>query len=195
MRIRGNALVGRWLGGLICALVLAAPALGEEPARKAEVPEKPRAGEAPRGAVLSGPKALEVARDACWEPNQPRPTDVALWQPRPADVARLEKLLPAFMSSQKTPLDYQPLHEYYRQYIGIIHKGKKTIYVNLFHYIHVGDLLRSPPEYRPVPPGARPEVFWKYDPVCEMDGGAYFFQVEFDVKTGTFMNLRFNGYA
>ncbi|HKV10086.1 MAG TPA: hypothetical protein VJ725_18240 [Thermoanaerobaculia bacterium] len=99
------------------------------------------------------------------------------------------------MSSQKTPSDYQPLHEYYRQYIGIFYKEKKTIYVNLFHYIHVADMLRSPPEYRPVPPGGRPEDFWKYDPVFVMDGGAYFFQVEFDVKTGTFLNLRFNGYA
>jgi hypothetical protein len=28
-----------------------------------------------------------------------------------------------------------------------------------------------------------------------MDGGAHFFQIQFDVETGTFTNLRFNGYA
>jgi hypothetical protein len=40
-----------------------------------------------------------------------------------------------------------------------------------------------------------PTDYWKAEPVVVDDGGAYFFQLQFDVETGTFRNLRFNGYA
>ena len=43
--------------------------------------------------------------------------------------------------------------------------------------------------------GGFPEDFWKREPVIVDDGGAYYLTVQFDVKTGSFMALGFNGYA
>ena len=183
MRIRWSALLGRWLGALILAVILA-PAAS---AQAIKSPERPRADEAPRGAVLSGPEILDFARDLCRDSTNPRPEEFVLWQPGPADIARFEKLLPEFMRSQKAPSDYQPLHEYYRQYVGGIHKGKKKICVNFFHYCFLLDSMRVQPDL--------PSDYWKDEPVVVDDGGAYFFQLQFDVETGTFLKLKFNGYA
>ena len=58
---------------------------------------------------------------------------------------------------------------------------------DFFHYIFLLDTLRVEPDL--------PSDYWKHEPVVVNDGGAYFFQVQFDVETGTFLSLRFNGYA
>jgi hypothetical protein len=164
-------------------LVAAAP----DPAQKIKPPEKPRAGEAPRGAVLSGPKILDSVQALCGNSVDTKGKKIALWQPGPADIARLEDRLPGFMRTQKTPFDYQPLHEYYRQYVGVSPEGKKKICVNFFHHGFLLDSLRVEPDL--------PSDYWKYEPVHVDDGGAYFFHLQFDLETGTFTNLRFNGYA
>lgn len=183
--------LGRRLGALICAVLFLAAMPGA--ATSIEIPEKPVPNELPRGAVLTGQAAFEVARYACyfWELDEE-----SLWEPGPAETARLEKLLPEFMAGQKTPSDYQPLHEYYRQYVGIVQDGKKTICVNFFHYGFVQDVLRSsrvdPVTRKPV---QQAEDFWKHEPMVVNDGGAYFFVIQFDPETGTFSQLRFNGYA
>ena len=174
-------------------VILAVLLFGPVSASAIETPEKPRPDEPPRGAVLTGKAALDVAQDIC---RESKPEGLALWQPGPADIARFEKLLPAFMARQKTPEDYQPLHEYYRQYVGIVRDGKKRICVNLFHHGFVQDVLRTshldPVTRKPV---QKAEDFWKHEPVIVDDGGAYFFRVQFDVGAGSFDSLGFNGYA
>lgn len=120
----------RRLGALLFAVLFltALPGASSE----IRIPEKPRSDEPPRGVVLTGEPALNAAQGFCWEEGEK-----ILWQPGPEEIARLEESFPAFMAGLKTPSDYQPLHEYYRQYLGILRGGKKTICVNLFHYSFV----------------------------------------------------------
>jgi len=167
------------LGALFFAALFLAAIPGA--ASAIEIPAKPRPDEPPRGAVLSGQAAFELMQGTYWEPGP-----LTVWEPGPADIARLEELFPAFMAGQKTRPDYQPLHEYYRQYAGVIRNGKKIICVNLFHYTFVQEGLKDP---------RRAEDFWKIDPIFVSDGGSYFFMVLFDLETGTFHSLIFNGYA
>jgi hypothetical protein len=188
-----NSVLGRRLGALICAILF----LGAMPgaASSIEIPEKPRPNEPPRGAVLTGDDALFFAQHSCRDPeSKPLPP----WTPGPADIARREKLLPKFMAGQKTPEDYKPLHEYYRQYLGVVRDGKKRICVNFVHYNFVRECLERPhliPVKETVEKGGRAEDFWKREPIEVNDGGADFFTVQFDVETGTFSYLGFNGYA
>lgn len=182
----------RRLGALLFAVLFLSALPGAS--TTIQIPEKPRPDEPPRGVVLTGQVALDAAQGFCWEPGA-----FALWQPGPAEIARLEKSFPAFMAGLKTPSDYQPLHEYYRQYLGIIRDGKKTICVNLFHHSFVQDSLERPhlnPKIQKiVQEGGRAEDFWKHEPIVVMDGGAYYFTVHFDEETGTFLWVSFNGYA
>jgi hypothetical protein len=186
--------LGRRLGALIFAVLF----LGALPgaASAIELPEKPGPDEPPRGAVLTGQAALDVARSVCYFLELDAK---ALWEPGPAEIARLEKLLPEFMAGQRTPEDYQPLHEYYRQYVGIVQDGKKRICVNFFHHYFVRENLERPHLnhmiQKTLQEGGRAEDFWKREPMVVDDGGAYFFTVQFDPETGTFSQLRFNGYA
>lgn len=159
-----------------------------------EISENPRPDES-RGVVLTGETALTVEKRIC--PSSKPGQSSTLWQPGPAEIARLEKLLPAFMSRQETPRDYKLLPEYYRQYVGVVRGGKKSICVNFFHESFVQS-MRSVPLFDPVtkkPTLKRSEDFWKHDPIIVFDGGAYFFNVQFDVEAGSFHSLRFNGDA
>lgn len=180
---------GRTLGAVIFAVLF----LGAGPgvASATQIPEKPRPDEPPRGAVLTGKDALFFAQSDCRDPES---TPLTPWTPSPADIARLEKLLPKFMAGQKTPEDYKPLHEYYRQYIGTVRDGKKRICVNFVHYNFVRLHLERP--YLTTPQKGGPaEDFWKQELIVVDDGGADFFTIQFDVETGTFSALGFNGYA
>lgn len=159
------------------------------------IPEKPQPNEPLRGAVLTGKEALFFAQTSCRDPQGKQAT---AWNPGPAEISRLEKLLPKYMAGLKaTPRDYKPLHEYYRQYIGTVREGKKRICVNLVHYNFVREcLMRAeimPPVKKAVQKGRLAEDFWKYEPIFVMDGGATFFTVQFDVETGTFLYLGVNG--
>lgn len=161
-----------------------------------EIPEKPRPDEPPRGAVLTGEAAVAIAMHSCHSFD---PGSMNLWEPGPADITRLEKVLPEFMAGQQTPPDYQPLHEYYRQYVGVVRDGKKTICVNFFHYRFVRESLERhshlDPVKKTVEEGHRAEDFWKREPINMCDGGADYFTIQFDLETGTFSQLGFNGYA
>ena len=173
---------------LLCAL--------PSPASPIEIPENPRPDESPRGAVLTGQAALDVAMGIChcYEPGS-----CSLWEPGSADIARLEKRLPEFMASQNPPEDYKPLHEYYRQYVGVVRDGKQSICVNFFHYRFVRESLERhynlDPVKKIIQEGGRAEDFWKHEPIIMMDGGADYFSIQFDLETGVFSGLGFNGYA
>lgn len=181
--------LGRRLEALIFAVLFLGALSGA--ASSIQIPEKPGPDEPPRGAVLTGQDSLSFAQHECREPES---TPLTPWTPSPADIARLEKLLPKFMAGQKTPEDYSPLHEYYRQYIGTVRDGKKRICVNFVHYGFVRLHLERP-YLITVQKGGRAEDFWKQEPIVVMDGGADFFTVQFDVESGTFIYLGFNGYA
>jgi len=183
----------RRLGAVLFAVLFltAMPGVSSE----IPLPEKPRPDAPPRGAVLTGQDALFFAQSDCRDPER---TPLTPWTPGPAEIARLEKLLPKYMAGQKTPEDYKPLHEYYRQYIGTVRDGKKRICVNFLYYNFVRECLERPhliPVKTTVQKGGRAEDFWKQEPIVVNDGGADFFTVQFDVETGTFKYLGFNGYA
>ncbi|HVR98582.1 MAG TPA: hypothetical protein VMW27_18345 [Thermoanaerobaculia bacterium] len=186
---------GRRLGAVLFAALFLSALPGA--ASEIRIPEKPLPNESPRGAVLAGDEALFLAQHSCRDPDR---TPLTAWTPGPAEIARLEKLLPKYMAGLKaTPRDYKPLHEYYRQYIGTVRNGKKRICVNLFHYNFVRHSLERPeimPDVKKtVQKGRRAEDFWKYEPISVMDGGASFFTVQFDVATGTFLYLGVNGMS
>ena len=188
-----DSVLGRRLGALICAILFLSALPGA--ASAIEIPEKPRPDEPPRGAVLTGKAALLFAQTSCRDPEGKSLTP---WQPGPAEIIRLEALLPEFMAGQKTPWDYKPLHEYYRQYMGVVRDGKKRICVNFVHYNFVRECLKRPdliPVQETVQEGSRAEDFWKREPLEVDDGGADFFTILVDVETGTFSHLGFNGYA
>ncbi len=143
----------------------------------------PKPGAPPPGVILTGESAVVLAAEFFYNPA-PRLKEI--WQPSASDVARLEKLLPGFMRSQKTlPRDYQPLHEYFRQYVGVGRNGKKLIGVSFIH----SSILETMERIQGKP--------WDFQnsPIVVMDGGASVFHLQFEPATGSFSDLRFNGEA
>jgi hypothetical protein len=143
-------------------------------------------GAPPQGTVLTGEAAVVLASDFFYNPS-PRPAEI--WQPNASDIARLEKLLPDFMRSQSAlPGDYQPLHQYFRQYVGIVRNGKRFIGVSFIHSSILETMER-------VQSSQGKSWDFRKTPIAVMDGGAYVFHLQFEPATGSFSNLRFNGYA
>jgi hypothetical protein len=106
------------------------------------------------------------------------PAEVSgFWLPSLAGVAELEKTLPQLLRSSGHKID---LGTSYRQYVGIVSRGKKLIYVNAFS----GTILVHPP-FR---------TSWKREAMVVCDGGDVFWGVEFDPATRTFNHLEFNGH-
>ena len=151
----------------------------------------------PRGVALLDKEAESLVANLSLESEQKLPT--TLWTPSPADINRLEKLLPEYMGQLDTPDDYQPLEEYYRQYAGVIRNGKRMIFVNLFHSSSAGDwvdwLEKDPDLLKRLAERGITEDQWLYMGLTVCDGGAYFFTIRFDVETGTFEYPSFNGHA
>jgi hypothetical protein len=151
----------------------------------------PKPGDPPRGTVLTGEAAVELSASFFTYPPPP-PSARGIWQPGPSDIARFEKLLPGFLKTQKLPPDFCPLHEYYRQYVGIVRDGKKIIgvnFINIQDAISIFNLQSASGEGR-----GKMEDFWS-QPVVVADGGAHFFYIQLEVDTGTFSHLIFNGYV
>ena len=166
--------------GLFASILMIA---GMDRSSLAQRPEIPKPEAPPKGVVLTGAAALALTGEFFYSPA-PRPEEI--WQPSAGDVARLEKLLPGFMRSQKAlPRDYQPLHEYFRQYVGVVRNGKKLIAVSLIH----SSILEAEERIQ----GKRWDFLKTH--LAVSDGGAYVFQLQFEPATGFFSDLRFNGDA
>ena len=97
------------------------------------------------------------------------------WIPSVGNIQNFEKGLRAemekFSSGKKLAV---PLSKYKRQYFGILKKGHKVIFVNLF----CGD-----------------ESYWKEKAVWVMDGGNCYMQIKYDVQTGSYFDYMENGFA
>jgi len=97
------------------------------------------------------------------------------WTLIESDIAEAAPHIKAFLTKQ-SPFIASPLSKYRCQYFGIIVDGKKRLYCN---YFRRGEWDRD----------------WKTDPVIVMDGGNYFFQLEYDVESKQCLNFVVNGVA
>ena len=100
------------------------------------------------------------------------------WTPGRTDVLKLEKGIESFLkkAAPKGSQDlWTKIPTYKRQYIGIVRKGRKVIFINFFC-----DAFNSD---------------WKTVPVVVDDGGDCFFNVLYDPGSATFSELRINGVA
>lgn len=151
---------------------------------------------ASHAAVVSASNADVVAWLAARAKNENAPSNCALavstpmyehtilsdgaFTPDESTIAALEKELPNFLaqnqnkfSAQQPPI-VERLAQYKFQYWGEIQNGKRVIVVNAFCA-----------NFRN----------WKTERVFVLDGGDCFFNLQYDVDSGTFLNLQVNGEA
>ena len=100
---------------------------------------------------------------------------LACWTPSKSDVAGAFPRIRAFLKSE-APSIAARLTQYRCQYSGIIVEGKKRIYCNFFH--RDGEM-----------------AYWKSEPVFVLDGGDWYFQLEYDLESEKCLDLRINGEA
>lgn len=101
-----------------------------------------------------------------------------LWTPTEDEILRLEGEIAGYLSQNSNLFYHQPpvwqrLDEYQRQYIGFERGGAQFIYGNYFCN-NLG-------------------IKWREELVIVEDGGECYFQVEYDVESGLFIELRVNG--
>lgn len=128
--------------------------------------------------ILKGEQAKLIAGQ-CSRENPPAFTDT--WIPDEKTIAYLEANLKKIerLSSKLCCLQNEHIsdvHKYYRQYIGIVSKGRRLIYINAVV-------------------GPKPPNNWLTEPVMACDGGMSFWGAIFDPETGDFSQLAFNGMA
>jgi hypothetical protein len=102
------------------------------------------------------------------------------WTPTDEDILSLEGKLESFLrqnaeSFRRQPPVWEQLDNYKRQYVGLTIKGKPVIYGNFF-CTDTG-------------------LDWKEEWIFVLDGGDCFFQLQFDVESGTLTALMVNGEA
>jgi hypothetical protein len=102
------------------------------------------------------------------------------WTPTESDIVEAESKLVTFLQqsqirgSEKNRM-LKDIKSYKRQYVGILIKGEKEIFINFFCIV-------DDPE-------------WTKHEVLVLDGGSCFFRVNFSMKTQMFHGLQVNGYA
>lgn len=106
----------------------------------------------------------------------------AFWVPTPAQVEAAERALPAYLrtAGERSTRSKIVLREFFRQYVGVVVRGKHLIYLNAF------------PAPAPGSADAR-DAQKKAYVVC--DGGSSFWGAEFDPATNTFDHFDWNGLA
>ena len=109
------------------------------------------------------------------------------WTPTLADVAALERELPAFLAAVDTESVFygrlRPLGSFIRQYGGFTRGGRRFIYASFS---------------LPLPEEVRRELgpdsaAWRRWPTQVCDGGSGFFGLEYDVDRHRFGELHVNG--
>lgn len=109
------------------------------------------------------------------------------WTPTKAELIEAERLLPQFLEQERRSLPQindlttviARAPTYRRQYIGIISRGAKIIWINCF----------------PAKPakGSDPYQNWNREIIDVSDGGAKYWGAMFDVKKRSFERLILNG--
>jgi hypothetical protein len=101
------------------------------------------------------------------------------WVPTVEEVRTLEEQLGPYLSQHQAAFDASqaPIEErlptYKRQYWGVLRGDKRVIFANF---------LCNPMHYE-----------WQVQKVVVEDGGDCYFQIQYDVETGTFFDLYVNG--
>jgi len=104
------------------------------------------------------------------------------WVPSAEQVRAMEERLPSFLLREKQDELSGKVALYYRQYIGITINGRRLIYGNFIHNTAWKESLEDGVDYH------------RHMMMVD-DGGAWFFQVEYDVETEAFVELGINGVA
>ena len=66
------------------------------------------------------------------------------WEATPSDVRAAEEVIRKFLKTKTQ----QPLDDYYRQYLGIVMRDEKVLYVNAFAPMQLRDFEIDVPEWR-----------------------------------------------
>ncbi|MFG6433327.1 hypothetical protein [Roseateles sp. LYH14W] len=107
-------------------------------------------------------------------------TDNGTWNPSAAQVAALEKSLPAFFAASKAASDQLPdsRHVYRWQYSGYSYRGQRRIFASFY------------PAADPLTAAIKPGTCMSFS-----DGGNAFWHLEFDPRSGKVVRLQVNGVA
>jgi hypothetical protein len=127
--------------------------------------------------VALAPQVLRQCSRATLGPGE------SYWMPSVRDIARLEAGIKSFVQQHPDPYGqnvWQDLDGFVRQYAGLVRDGRKTIYVNLFP----ADVFRA---------GNNLQEDWRRRAIVICDGGASILGVGYDVETGTFIHIAYNG--
>ena len=106
------------------------------------------------------------------------------WNPTQSDIDSLEKNLKKVLTLKADQCclmgnSVSFIEKYGLQYIGVMIKKKKYIYINAF-YISSDESIETRYNY------------WKTSPVYACDGGKGFWGVLYDIENSTFEQLAFN---
>ena len=93
------------------------------------------------------------------------------WEATPADVRAAEEAIREFLKTKTQ----QPFDNYYRQYLGVVMRDEKVLYVNAF---------------APMPP---PDVPWRAEYLAICDGGDANWGLEYNTNTKQIENFQTNG--
>jgi len=107
------------------------------------------------------------------------------WNPTQSDMKKIEQNLKKLLSLKASAcclMGYKldSLNGYAFQYVGVVVKKKKYIYINAFRAGSDDYLIRFFEK-------------WKTDPIIACDGGSGFWGVLYDIENSTFEQLAFNG--
>ena len=103
--------------------------------------------------------------------NDGRPTGG--WKPSKAVIKRAQPVILEYIKDSDKEI-FENLDQYRCQYFGIIINGKKRIYCNCFWF-------------------TEDRRNWRTKPVVVLDGGNWYFQLEYDVETAKCLNFTVNG--
>jgi hypothetical protein len=126
---------------------------------------------------------VSEARAAIDQCSRTAPEHVTtFWLPTPSQVEAAQRALPAYLrtTGEKITRRKIVLREFFRQYVGVVVRGKRLMYLNAF------------PAPAPRSADARDAQVKAYV-VC--DGGSSFWGAEFDPATNTFNHFDWNGVA
>ncbi len=129
------------------------------------------------------------------------PVVSGVWVPTAADIAELERRLPAWLAKQQVRPSDRAV--YLRQYVGFVFLGRRWIYLNAFPAEHVRSdhewyvklKAKNDPAVVAMQPYLAEEDYWRRHSIMVCDGGSVYWGVEYDALTKQFTNLNINGEA